>query len=62
MHKVEGWLYSVASHVYKLQAQSWALSVFLNFFNNKKWFFLFFTKLIWLGVGFFNRTGAEMGY
>ena len=42
--------------------QSWALSVFFNFFNNKKWFFAFFIKLIWLGVGFLNRTGAEIGY
>ena len=42
--------------------QSWALSVFLNFFNNKKLFFAFFIKLIWLGVGFLNRTGAEIGY
>ena len=34
--------------------QSWALSVlFFNFFNNKKWFFAFFIKLIWLGVGFY---------
>ena len=29
---------------------------FFNFFNNKKWFFAFFIKLIWLGVGFLNRT------
>ena len=43
--------------------QSWALSVFLNFFTNKKLiFFAFFIKLIWLGVGFLNRTGAEIGY
>ena len=42
--------------------QSWALSVFLNFSNNKKWFFPFFIKLIWLGVGFLNRNGAEIGY
>ena len=42
--------------------QSWALSVFLNFFTNKKWFFAFSIKLIWLGVGFLNRTGAEIGY
>ena len=34
----------------------------LNFFTNKKWFFAFFTKLIWQGVGFWNRTGAEIGY
>ena len=27
-------------------AQSWALEVFLNFFNNKKWFFAFFIILI----------------
>ena len=35
---------------------------FWIFFNNKKWVFAFFIKLVWLGVGFFNRTGAEMGY
>ena len=39
-----------------------ALSVFFNFFNNKKWFFAFFIKFIWLGVGFLNGTGAEIGY
>ena len=37
------------------------LGIFL-FFNNKKWFFAFFIELIWLGVGFLNRTGAEIGY
>ena len=42
--------------------QSWVLSVFFNLFNNKKWSFAFFIKLIWLGVGFLNRTGAEIGY
>ena len=41
--------------------QSWALSVFLNFFNTKKWFCIFI-KLIWLGVDFLNRTGAGIGY
>ena len=46
----------------KNKQQSWALSIFLNFFNNKKWFFAFVIKLIWLGVGFLNRTGAEIGY
>ena len=35
---------------------------FFNFFTNKKLFFVFFIKLIWLGVGFLNRTGAEIGY
>ena len=35
------------------RGQSWALSVFFNFFNNKKWIFTFFIKLIWLG--FFNN-------
>ena len=24
--------------------------------------FAFFIKLIWLGVSFLNRTGAELGY
>ena len=41
--------------------ESWALPVFFNFFTNKKWFFPFFIKLIWLGVGFLNRTGTEIG-
>ena len=40
---------------------SWALEVFLNLFTNKKLFFAFFIKLIWLGVGFLNRTGEETG-
>ena len=36
--------------------QSWALSVFFNFFNNKKKiYWIFFIKLISLGVGFLNR-------
>ena len=42
--------------------QSWALEVFLHFFNNKKLLFAFFIKLIWLRVGFLNRTGAEISY
>ena len=42
--------------------QSWALPVFFNFFNNKKWFFAFFIKLIWLEEGFLNRTDAEISY
>ena len=43
-------------------AASWALPVFFNFVNNKKWFFVFVIKLIWLGVGFLNRSGAEIGF
>ena len=31
------------------------------FFSNKM-IFAFFIKLIWLWVGFLNRTGAEVGY
>ena len=42
--------------------QSWALPVFFNFFTNKKWFLVFFMKLIWLGVVFLSRNGAEIGY
>ena len=38
------------------------ISVFLNFFNNKKYLFAFFIKLILLAVGFLNRTGSEIGY
>ena len=34
--------------------QSWALSVFFNLFTNIKWFFSFFIKWIWLGVGLFK--------
>ena len=45
-----------------LGMQSWALSVFFNLFNTKKLLFAFFIKLIWLGVGFLNRTAAEIGY
>ena len=33
-----------------------------NLYNNKKLFFAVFIKLIWLGVGFLNRTGAEIVY
>ena len=32
------------------------------FFTNKKWFFALFIMLLWQGVGFLNRTGAEIGY
>ena len=46
----------------RLTVQSWALEVFFNFFNNEKLLFAIFIKLIWLGVGFLNRTGAEIGY
>ena len=46
-----------------ISLQSWALSVFFIFFNNKKKLFVaFFSKLIWLGVGFLNKIGAETGY
>ena len=31
-------------------------------FSKKKNFFAFIIKLIWLGEGFLNRTGAEIGY
>ena len=52
------WAEGISIHT----VQRWALSVFFNFFNNKKWFFAFFIKLIWLGVGFLNRIGAEICY
>ena len=43
--------------------QSWPLSLFFfYFFNSKKGFFAFFIELIWLGVGFLYREGAEIGY
>ena len=51
---------AVIAHMYN--PQSWALSVFFNFFIDKNWLFAFFITLIWLGVDFFNRTGAEIGY
>ena len=38
------------------------LEAFFIFFNNKKWLFAFFVKLILLVVGFLNRTGAKIGY
>ena len=33
---------------------------FFYFFNKKKWFLTFFIKLIWLGLGFLNRTGVKI--
>ena len=48
------------SHLeFQREMQSWALSVFLNLFNNKKRF-AFFNMSIWLAVGFLNRTGAKI--
>ena len=44
------------------QVQSWALELFLHFFNNEKWFFAFSIKLICLGMGLLNRTGAKIGH
>ena len=46
---------------YKLRLISRA-GHFRYFFNNETLFFAFFTKSIWLGVGFLNRTGAEIDY
>ena len=40
--------------------QSWALSIFFNW--KKNWFFAYFIKLIWMGLGYLNRTGAEIGW
>ena len=37
------------------------ISVFFYFLNNKTWFFTFLIKLIWMGIYFLNRTGAEIG-
>ena len=39
-------------HLHLSTKQSWALEVVLNFFSNKKLFFAFCIKLIWLGVDF----------
>ena len=33
-----------------------------KYFHSLKMIFAFFIKLNWLGVGFLNRTGAEIGY
>ena len=33
------------SHSHMQEVQRWALSVFLNFFNNKKWFFCIFYQI-----------------
>ena len=52
----------VAGNEPSQRLQSWALAVFLNVFNNKNDLFAFFMKLIWLGVGFLNRTVAEICY
>ena len=32
-----------------------------NFFNDKNDIFAFFIKLIWRGIDFLNRNGAEIG-
>ena len=55
------WMWATSTN-WLLRVQSWALSVYFNFFTNKKLFSAFLIKLIWLGVGFLNRTGAEIGY
>ena len=44
-----------------LYIQSWALSVLLNFFNNKT-IFLHFYQVNLTGRVFLNRTGAVIGY
>ena len=40
--------------IFILIAQSWALSVFLNFFKNKKLFLAFFIELIFTKIGLFK--------
>ena len=57
--RVEG---CVCVFTWSLNLQRWALSLFFNFFTNKKWFLASFIKLIWLGVVFLSRNGAEIGY
>ena len=52
---------SVTSDGEWVGARAGALWVFFYFFNDKKCFFAFFIMLIWLGVSFLNRTGAEIG-
>ena len=61
------WIYQTISLTCTLQFvhKNWAAELgtwgIILFFNNKKWFSIF-VKLIWLGVGFLNRTDAEIGY
>ena len=43
-------------------AELGTFGIFLFFHQKKNNFFAFFIKLIWLGGGFLNRTGAEIGY
>ena len=38
----EGWTIHLADDASATPSQNWALEVFWNFFNNKKWFFAFF--------------------
>ena len=49
------------SHITAMKTELGTFGIFY-FFNKKKWIFVFFIKLIWLGVEFLNRTGAEIGY
>ena len=46
----------------RLSSRAGHLRYFFIFSLIKNEFFAFFIKLIWLGVGFLNRTDAEIGY
>ena len=45
-----------------MQRRAGHFRYFKNFSLIKNDFFSIFIKLIWLWVGFLNRTGAEIGY
>ena len=60
-------VYIIYIHIFYIYIyQSWALSVFLNFFTNEKGFFCIFDQVnLTAGLqvgGFLNRTGAEIDY
>ena len=42
--------------------QSWALSVFFNFFNNKKWFYCIFIKLLTYFLLFKKPTPSQINF
>ena len=56
---------TVASYTYTFKVsniRAGHFGYFFYFFNNKKCFFAFFIMLILLGVGFLNKTCAEIDY
>ena len=51
----------IAFHTVHCNTELGTFGIF-DSFNNKKWFFAFFIKLTRLGVGYLNKTGADIGY